>query len=207
MTVETAGALGRYFEILYILNQNLMALCGSDVYDRASECERRVDEVVMAVPKVVPYSFSKKTSTYEIIPSDGLMKFSKDLPFLGGEYERILQEHMDCLEKMKKIRNKLEHEMHGAEIQGSCSGTDCFFGVVYRVGENRIELDAREIIAFVKDMNILFSQLQGLVKQFAYDNNIHHPYFRRLYRFDFADFNRIFESDLVYVIGKALQTF
>jgi hypothetical protein len=56
-------------------------------------------------------------------------------------------------------------------------------------------------------MNILFSQLQGLVKQFAYDNNIHHPYFRRLYRFDFADFNRIFESDLVYVIGKALQTY
>ena len=207
MTVETAGALGRYYETLYGLNQNLMALCGSDVYDRASECERRVDEVVMAVPKVVPYSFSKKTSTYEIIPSDGLMKFSKDLPFLGGEYERILQEHMDCLEKMKKIRNKLEHEMHGAEIQGSMSGTDCFFEVVYRVGEYRIELDAREIIAFVKDMNILFSQLQGLVKQFAYDNNIDHPYFRRLYRFDFADFNRIFESDLVYVVGKALQTY
>jgi hypothetical protein len=161
--------------------------------------------VVTAIPRLVPYR--KVKSVYIIEKSDGLMKFSQDLPFLGGEYEKILQKHADFLEKVKKVRNKLEHEMHGAEIQGSMSGTDCFFGVVYRVGENRIELDAREIIAFVKDMNILFSQLQGLVKQFAYDNNIDHPYFRRLYRFDFADFNRIFESDLVYVVGKALQTF
>lgn len=208
MTVETANALSRYFETLYELNQNLMALCGSDVYDRASECERRVDEVVMAVPRVVPYSFSKKTSTYEIIPSDGLMKFSKDLPFLGGEYERILQEHMDCLEKMKKIRNKLEHEMHGAVIQGSMSGTDCFFEVIYRIGEEQISLSAWEIIDFVKDMNILFSKLQNLVKQFAYDNKYDgYPYFRRLSRFDFADFNRIFESDLLHYFGKTLQAF
>jgi hypothetical protein len=69
-------------------------------------------------------------------------------------------------------------------------------------------LSAWEIIDFVKDMNILFSQLQGLVKQFAFDNKYgDHPYFRRLVRCDFADFNRIFESDLVYVIGKALQAF
>lgn len=208
MTVETAGALGRYFETLYTLNQNLMALCGSDVYDRASECERRVDEVVMAVPRVVPYSFSKKTSTYEIIPSDGLMKFSKDLPFLGGEYERILQEHVDFLEKVKKIRNKLEHEMHGAFIVASSSGNTSMFSATYRIGDADVCIRASEIMDFVKEMNTLFSKLQGLVKQFAYDSQYSgHPYFKRLVRCDFADFNRILESDLLYYFGKTLQAF
>ena len=136
------------------------------------------------------------------------MKFSQDLPFLGGEYEKILQEHVDFLEKVKKVRNKLEHEMHGAEIQGSMSGTDCFFEVIYRIGEEQISLSAWEIIDFVKDMNILFSQLQGLAKQFAFDNKYgDHPYFRRLVRCDFADFNRILESDLLYYFGKTLQAF
>ena len=57
-------------------------------------------------------------------------------------------------------------------------------------------------------MNILFSKLQNLVIQFAYDNKYDdYPYFRRLSRFDFADFNRIFESDLLRYFGKTLQAF
>ena len=205
MIVETAGALGRYFETLYTLNQNIIVLCGADICD-SIEFDRRVDEVVTAIPRLVPYR--KDKSVYIIEKSDGLMKFSQDLPFLGGEYEKILQEHVDFLEKVKKVRNKLEHEMHGAEIQGSMSGTDCFFEVIYRIGEEQISLSAWEIIDFVKDMNILFSQLQGLAKQFAFDNKYgDHPYFRRLVRCDFADFNRILESDLLYYFGKTLQAF
>lgn len=208
MTVETANALCRYFETLYGLNQKLFVLCGADVYDRASEYEQLIDEVVMSVPRLVPYSFNKKTSTYEITQADGLMKFSNDIPFLSKDYEDILQKHKDCLEKVKTVRNKLEHEMHGAEIVASSSGNISFYFVIYSISEQRIKLGVLEIIDFVKDMNILFSKLQKLAKQFAYDNKYNdHPYFRRLSRFDFADFNRIFESDLLYFFGKALQPF
>ncbi len=208
MTVETAGALGRYFETLYTLNQNLIVLCGADIFDHVIEFERRVDEVVTSIPRLVPYSYNHKAAGYEIIPSDGLMKFSQDLPFLGGEYEKILQKHVDFLEKVKKVRNKLEHEIHGAQIVGSSSGNTSLFSVTYRIGETDVCIRASEIMDFVKDMNILFSKLQGLVKQFAYDNQYSgHPYFRRLVRCDFADFNRILESDLLYYFGKTLQVF
>ena len=205
MTVETAGALGRYFETLYTLNQNLIVLCGADICD-SIEFDRRVDEVVTAIPRLVPYR--KVKSVYIIEKSDGLMKFSQDLPFLGGEYEKILQEHVDFLEKVKKVRNKLEHEMHGAFIVASSSGNTSMFSATYRIGEADVCLRASEIMGFVKDMNALFSKLQGLVKQFAYDDRYSgHPYFRRLVRCDFADFNRILESDLLYCFGKTLQAF
>ena len=205
MTVETANALGRYFETLYTLNQNLIVLCGADICD-SIEFDRRVDEVVTAIPRLVPYR--KDKLVYIIEKSDGLMKFSQDLPFLGRDYEKILQEHVDFLEKVKKIRNKLEHEMHGAFIVASSSGNTSMFSATYRIGEADVCIRASEIMDFVKDMNTLFSKLQGLVKQFTYDSQYSsHPYFKRLLRCDFADFNRILESDLLYYFGKTLQAF
>lgn len=52
MTITTANALFRYFETLYGLNQNLIVLCGTDVFDHQGEQERRIDELMMAVPSM-----------------------------------------------------------------------------------------------------------------------------------------------------------
>ena len=208
MTITTANALFRYFEILYGLNQNLVVLCGTDVFDHKGEQERRIDELLMGVPRLVPYAFDKKTATYRIENADGLMKFSNDIPFLSADYESILQEHKDFLEKAKKVRNKLEHEMHGARIVASSSGTTSLFSVTYEVAENEIVLCADEIITFVKDMNVLFSKIQELVhisaREHKYDD---HPYYHRLVRYDYADFNKIYESNLLHILGKALLPF
>ena len=149
MTIAIANALFRYFETLYNLNRNVVALCGSNVFDQMSEVERRVDEVVMSIPRLIPYSFNKKISDYEISATDGLMVFSNDLPFLSTDYENIFQKHKGCLVKAKKIRNKLEHEMHGAHIVSSGSGTITMFSVTYKVYEEDIDLCAIEIIDFV----------------------------------------------------------
>lgn len=208
MTITTANALFRYFETLYNLNQNLIVLCGTDVYDHLGEQERRIDEVVMAIPRLVPYGFNKKTGAYEIEKADGLMKFSDDILFLEADYESILQKHKDFLEKAKKVRNKLEHEMHGARIVAATSGTTSMFSVTYEVSENDITLRAAEIIAFVKDMNILFSKIQELAHHFAQEHKYgDHPYYQRLVRYDFADFNKIYDSDLLQILGKALLSF
>ena len=208
MTITTANALFRYFETLYGLNQNLIVLCGTDVYDHKGEQERRIDEVIMEVPRLVPYSFNKKTGAYEMARADGLMSFADDMLFLEADYEAILQKHKDFLEKAKKVRNKLEHEMHGARIVASSSSTTSLFSVTYEVAENEIELCAAELIAFTKDMNILFSKIQDLVKQFAREHKCSdHPYCWRLVRYDYIDFNKIFESKLLHIFGKALLPF
>ena len=208
MQIITANALYRYFETLYNMNQNLIVLCGTDVFDHKGEQERRIDEVIMAIPRLVPYSFNKKTSVYEIGKTDGLMEFSDDIPFLHTDYECILQKHDSFLENAKKVRNKLEHEMHGARIVASSSGTTSLFSVTYEVGENEIDICATELIAFTKDLNILFSKIQELVKQSTLEHKYgDHPYYWRLIRYDYADFNKIFDSSLLHIFGKALLPF
>ena len=210
MTITTADALCRYFESLYHLNQTLIALCGTDMFDYQGKQERQIDDVVMSIPRLVPYIFNRKAQTYEISKKDGLMRFSDDIPFLKEDYESILLKHLDCLEKVKKIRNKLEHEMHGANIVASVSGS--MFSVSYEViwedTEVIIDLCASEIIAFVKDMNMLFSKIQKLVTPSAIEHHYEdHPYHRRLVRYDFRNFNKIFESDLLQIFSNALLPF
>ena len=208
MTSIAVNALYRYFETLYSLNQNLIVLCGTNAYDHQSEQEQRIDEVMMAIPRLVPYSFDRKSGVYVIDQADGLMEFSGDLPFLSADYDNILQNHKDFLEKTKKVRNKLEHKMHGARIVASSSGSISLFAVKYDVAENEVEFCASEIIAFVKDMNILFSRIQELVRQFTIKQQCgDHPYCWRLIRYSYSDFNKIYESDILHIFGKALLPF
>lgn len=208
MTTEAVNALYRYFTTLYSLNQNLIMLCGTDVIDCKGQQEDRIDDVIMSIPRLVPYVFDKKSGRRKIEPSDGLMQFSNDIPFLYTDYEAILQKHNGFLEKTRKVRNKLEHKMHGARVVASSSGTGSLFSITYEVSDEIIEIRAAEIIVFVKDINTLFSKIQTLVDKFAcqkkYDD---HPYYRRLIRYDFSDFNKIFESKLLRVFGKALLPF
>ena len=208
MNNKAANALYRYFETLYSLNQNLIVLCGIDVSDQTVEQERRVDDVVMAIPRLVPYSFNINTSSYEISKSDGLMKFTDELPYLREDYENILRKHNVCLEKVKKVRNKLEHEMHGARVVASSSGTMSLFTVTYDITNDGIYLCATEMIDLVKDMNIMFAELQKLVILFAREHGYDdYPYYKRLVRYDFSDFNKIYDSNLLQVFGKAILPF
>ncbi len=208
MTIAAVNALYRYFETLYGLNQNLIVLCGVDIVAYIGEQERRIDEVTMAVPRLVPYVYNKNTSVYEIKKTDGLMSFANDIPFLIDDYEKILKKHKDFLEKAKKVRNKLEHEMHGARVVASSSGSSSLFSITYEVAENDICLRASEAIAFIKDLNTLFSKIQELVKKSACEHKYDdHPYYLRLIRYDFSDFNKIFDSNLLHIIGKAILPF
>ena len=208
MTITTANALFRYFEALYNLNQNLMVLCGTDVYDHQGEQERRIDEVLMAIPRLVPYGYNKKVGKYEIINTDGLLRFSDDISFLREDYEKLFQKHRGFLEKAVKVRNKLEHEMHGARVVASSSGTTSLFSLTYEVAENDIDMRADEIIACVKEINFLFSKIQALVHESARKHSYgDHPYYRRLVRCDYSDFNKIYESNLLHILGKTLLPF
>ena len=208
MTITAASALFRYFETLYNLNQNMIALCGTDVYDHQGEQERRIDEVMMAVPRLIPYGYNKTAGKYEIKNTDGLLQFSDDIPFLRQDYEKLFQKHRVFLEKVVKVRNKLEHEMHGARVVASSSGTTSLFSLTYEVAENDIDLRADEIIVCIKDLNFLFSKIQTLVHEFARKHSYEdHPCYRRLVRCDFSDFNKIYESNLLHVLGKTLLPF
>ena len=99
--------------------------------------------------------------------------------------------------------------MHGARLVagGSVSGSVAF-DMTYEVGDQKIELTASEIIRFTKAINCTFSRIQKLIDTFAYENGkSDHPYYRRLIRYDFCDFNKILDSDILPIVGKSLFPF
>ena len=208
MTVETANALYGYFKGLYSLNQNIIRLCGADVLDNNDQYEEQMESVIHLVPKLVPYVYNKNEKNYIIDKNDGLLEFSSEITFLKMGYEKILHENYDVLVKTKRIRNQLEHRMHGAKIVASESGNVNLFEITYDVKGEVLRIRVSELITFVKEMNMLFSEIQKLIDRFALEQKKQdHPYYRRLIKFSFSDFNRIYESDLIRVFGKILFPF
>lgn len=209
MTPKSTNALSGYFETLYNLNRDLITLCGLDVIDNSGQYEVYIKNVLQAVPRLVPYVYDKGNEKYVIDSRNGLLEFSDQLPFLKDRYETILQNHLCFLTKVKKIRNKYEHKMHGARLVagGSISGR-ATFDMTYEVGEQKIDLTADEFIRFTKDINVLFSDIQKEVDRYAFESNkSDYLYYRRLLRYDFCDFNKLFESPVLHLFGKALFPF
>lgn len=208
MTIDAANALYRYFETLYNLNQSLIILCGVDVVDNRVHYEKHTEDVIQAIPRLVPYKYNWDISDHAIEVSDGLMEFVHEIPFLKGDYEMIFQSHKEFLIKAKKIRNKLEHKLHGARIVASSSGSVSFFAITYEVAGEDIEIEVSEIIGFVKEINTMFSKIQAEVDQFACENKLDdHPCYWKLTRYRFSEFNKIYESNLLRTFGQALLPF
>ena len=56
--------------------------------------------------------------------------------------------------------------------------------------------------------NLVFAKLQHAVDMFAGKNNLaDHPYYWKLVRYNFSDFNNIYECDLLRTFGKAMLPF
>lgn len=206
MKADVIDALYRYFETLYELNQSLIVLCGIDATDRWLY-QKRLESVIQAIPRLVPYRFNQATMHYELEINSGLLKFSDDIRYLRSDYLAILQQHGDFLERAKKIRNKLEHEMHNASIVTSLSGTYILFEITYEISGKKIRLTAEEMISFTKDLNVLFSKIQKDVETISDGYSERHLYIQKLNRFIFTDFNKIYESNLLRTFGKALLPF
>lgn len=208
MNAEIASALYRYFEALYNFNRNLITVCGVDVLHNAGQYEKYLEEVIHAVPKLIPYQFNKSTKRYEITGKDGLLEFSNELPFIAEDYNSLLQQHYDLLVTIKKIRNKFEHRMHGVRVVASGSGSISLFDATYKIEEETFSLTAHALIDLAKDLNGIFSKIQDLLYRFLYDLEPEASlYYRRLVRYDFRNFNQIYESELLRNIGKALLPF
>lgn len=209
MNTEIANALSGYFDTLFALNRNLITFCGMEAYaDDPWKLHKYMQAVICFLPQLIPYSFSRNTRQYCISLNDGLMEFSDSLPFLRQDYEAILQKHYAFLVKIKELRNKYEHKMHAVDLTSAGSGSFMLFDLCYHVNGQKITISAGNLIAVVKDLNILFSKIQQEVRQFAYEEKKqHYPYYIRLSRIDFADFNKIYDSDLLKIVGKTFLPF
>ena len=208
MTIEIANALFGYLETLYNLNQKLVKLCGIDVIDDFEGGEKDILDIIQDVPRIIPYSFNKKTKKLEFKDRNGLLEYQDSILYLKDDYDRILSENYDFLDKIRKIRNKYEHKMHGVKHKSSGSGSLSLFDYTFMVENESIEITAGAFIKLVKSVNCLFSKIVRDISKFAYENHKEdYLYYRRITRFDFTDFNKIYDNDILRIVGKIMKKF
>ena len=208
VNVEIANALFGYLETLYNLNQKLVKLCGIDVIDDFESGEKEILDIIQDVPRIIPYSFNKKTQTLILKDRDGLLEYKDNISYLKEDYEKILSDNYEFLDKIRKIRNKYEHKMHGVKHKSSGSGSFSLFDYTFMVGDESMEITAGSFIKLIKSVNNLFSKIVLDISKNAYENKKEdYLYYRRITRFDFKDFNKIYDNDILRIVGKIMKKF
>ena len=209
MNREIANALSRYFRILYKINQNLLILCGDDIFYRDWDREGAILDMTQDIAKIVPIKFKSEILILE--KQDGLLEFKKDLPFLMSDYEGVFSNNYELLVTIKKIRNKCEHKMHRAFSTSSCSSSwdaEHLFEVEHHGKIEEVGVSVKDLVNLIKDLNTLFSKLQEEVITYAKNDGLtDHPYYAKLRRFSFDDFNKIYESEVLQVVGRVMIDF
>ena len=209
MNIEIANAMSGYFETLYEMNQNLIRLCGAEIfYYRFSEFEKVTLDIIQDIPRVIPYSYDNKEQDLVLDDRNGLLEYQAQIKYIKEDYQNILDKYKDTLNKIRKIRNKYEHKMHDVKYQSSGTGTMSLFDIEFKVNDEFIRIYARELIKLIKEVNILFSKIAQENSIFAYQNGKEgYAYYERICRIDFKDFNEIYESNILRKIGKIMNEF
>lgn len=205
MNIEIANALSGYIEVLYMMNQKIIKLCGVDLYRNYDYLYSNILDVVQNIPRLVPYAYFNDNSRLELVDKNGLMEFKNEIPYLEQYYLDILSNNYDFLNDVRKIRNKFEHKLHGIKGVSAGSGTTSLFEFEFEVDGTSIEIEAEKIIKLMKELNILFSLITEEILQYSEENNKKdYPYYHRLCRFNFKDFNKIYDSPLLRTFGKLM---
>ncbi|MBQ7035333.1 MAG: hypothetical protein IJN34_06320 [Clostridia bacterium] len=213
MNTKIANALSIYFSTLYELNKHIFALCGKCKEDYRFDSYKSVLDIIQDIPRLIPFCYDKKKQMVVLSNRNGLLEFQSEIDFLKPEYTSMVERHYDFIEKVRKIRNKAEHKMHAVINTAYGNGSTCLFDYEFNIEEGSNNLttvlvEAEELIRLVRDLNILFSKIQNQVKSFAVEaNKTGYPYYERLCRFDFVDFNKIYDSNLLIEIGNLFVDF
>lgn len=208
MNVEIANSLSGYIESLYNLNKKLIKVCGIDCMSDDGDGEKEILDIIQEIPRIIPYCVKRGTSDLVFSDRDGLLEYSEEIEYLRSEYENILKENYSFLSKIKQIRNTYEHKMHGVKNEYTGSGTFLPFEFGFKIDGKEMRVASSEFIGVIKQVNILFSRLISDVAKFArQEKKDTYPYYKKITRFDFKDFNSIYDSELLRTIGKVMYEF
>ena len=93
-------------------------------------------------------------------------------------------------------------------MKSSGSGATSLFDIEFKVNDEFIRIYTGELIKLIKDINILFSKIAQEIGNFVYQERKEgYAYYERISRFDFKDFNDIYECNILRKIGKVMNKF
>ena len=199
-----------YFETLYLLNQKLIKLSGTDAIRNIEESIYLTLEICDSIPRLIPYTYNKKKHRMTITSKNGLMEYRKDIPFLLDDYKQILDNHYDLLDRIRILRNKYEHKMHVIKFKSESSSSIELFEIELQCENDCFVIHSYELVKLVKELNILFSKIISQISAIAFkekDSYASDLYEKKLERLNFKDINKLFDSEYLRIVGKLMYDF
>lgn len=204
MNQQIINSIYKYIEVLYENNQRLIKVFGMDAIDNYNDGTKDILNIIQDIPRLIPYSYCEDDHKLFLEPEDGLLQYEKKIKYLRDGYKEILNNNEDCLIKIKKIRNKYEHKLHNIETPSRFTGNDDWFRYGFKIKTKKYNIESEELVKLFKDLNVLYDKLIDDILKYAYKNKDDHPFFTRLRRVDLLGFNKLYDSKLLYEIGKAI---
>ena len=204
MNLEIIASIYKYVEVLFENNQRLIKIFGIDAANAMKSGTKDILDLVQDIPRLIPYSYCEEDDKLFLEPNDGLLQYKRKISYLNDSYKEILNNNSECLIKIKKIRNKYEHKLHNIETPSRFTGNDDWFKYGFKIKSKKYSIESEELVKLFKELNKLYDRLISDMLNYAYTNNINHPFFNKLSRIKLLDFNKLYESKLLYEIGKAI---
>jgi len=211
MNITLANSLYGYLQVLYEMNKRFISLCGIDMYVNDASDDKTFLDLISDIPRIIPYGYVRSAKRLQLVKRNGLLEFSSELTFLEKDFQTILDVHYDFLDKVRLMRNKYEHQMHGICFSSSCGtlgSNSISFQYSFEIGTTEFDISSSEIVSFLKHTNILYSKIVSDILGFINSTEWKdYPLAKRLKRIDFSDFNTIYNSGLTNLFGKILYDF
>ena len=203
MSPTIINSIYKYIEVLYENNQKLIKLFGINSLYAITDGSKDILNLIQDIPRLIPYSYSKEDNKLYLINNDGLLQYEKEMPDLKKHYKKIIEENEECLKKVKRIRNKYEHILHNVELQSCFKENNIWFEYRFEIENKKCCIDSKELIQLFEDLNILYNGLISKMLEYVYKNELNNTY-GFLEKVNLLGFNKLYESEILYEIGKAI---
>ena len=149
-------SLNTYLYIVERINEHFNKMRRTSDHD---EIEEEAFYLCIEILRMVPFGGKEEL---QIIKKDGICLLKNDIDFLIEDLNKILQQNVEIFKKVKKIRNKYEHEPHNVNSAFS-TGSGAYSGIGFYCKEDLISINTMELTYIIYDLNILMNKIQQLV--------------------------------------------
>lgn len=160
------NSIYKYFIILDKINKQFKFLIKTMEYE---EIEEHFFYLSTELLRLIPFTENKKDNSIFLNLKDGICLLKDYISFLEGDLEKILQENSKTFIKIKKIRNKYEHEPHN--VNGAFStGHSSFSAMGFYCRNELVSLDTMELTYVIYELNKLFDKIEKKINRIEFEN-------------------------------------
>lgn len=183
-----------YFKILDKINQQFKILLRTTEHE---EIEEQFFYLCVDLLRIIPFKPNEKDNTVSLSQNDGICLLKDDIIFVIEDLNKILQDNANTFIKIKRIRNKYEHEPHNVNSVFSTGHTSfSAMGFYYRT--DLITLNSMELTYIIYDLNKLMNKIEKLICEVEEKNSEELNRFNKHYIEEIRNYN-IIENNEGYI--------